>query len=78
MEKIKNEELKKIVKTIKNSPVYSDDTVKIVLLATDEKTDTLHVVAHCSPADFGSMLVNLGEEHEDLKIAIAMAAAQLL
>ena len=77
MEKIKNEELKKIVKTIKNSPVYSDDTVEIVLLATDEKTDTLHVVAHCSPAGFGNILVNLGEEREDLKRAIVMAAAQL-
>lgn len=78
MEKIKNEELKKIVKTIKSSPVYSDDTVAIVLLATDEKTDTLHVAAHCSPAGFGNMLVNLGEEHEDLKRVIVMAAAQLL
>ena len=52
--------------------------MEIVLLATDEKTDTSHVVAHCSPAGFGSLLVNLGEEHEDLKRAIVKAAAQLL
>ena len=78
MEKIKNEELKKIVKTIENSPAYSDDAVDIVLLATDEKTDTSHVVAHCSPASFCRMLVNLGKKHEDLKRAIVMAAAQLL
>ena len=78
MEKIKNEELKKIVKTIKNSPAYSDDAMDIVLLATDEKTDTSHIVAHCSPDGFGSLLVNLGEKDEDLKRAIVMAAAQLL
>ena len=79
MEKdIKNEDLKKIINAVETSPAYTSDDVEIVLFVTDEKTDTSHIVTHCSPAGFGSMLINLGEEAEDFKKAIVAAAIKLL
>ena len=75
---IKNEGLKKIINAVETSPAYTSDDVEIVLLVTDEKTDTSYIITHCSPAGFSSMLINLGEEDEDFKKAIVVAGAKLL